>query len=254
MESTLIIAGVVFVGAAIVGGGLVAFKVEVPLVDSLPRQILLGVFGTVLLVSGFVFGDKGVASGEPASTDTTVGTLPSATSEPQGTTTIAVTTTTVTSTSEPEAEWVLVLDGGGELGVSIPGDWSVVVTEDAIWASEDIDEWTAATKGESPASHNGYYLRRLPQPVKGTFAEIAEQYLQEMPVPSQCALIDGDVERPGAGYFTYLIYECSPGGQYVNEVEIGINPPWVTLESSRYLSDADRDDILGRVWQSFRSY
>jgi hypothetical protein len=252
VESTLIIAGVVFVGAAIVGGGLVAFKVEVPLVDSLARQVLLGVFGTILLVSGFVFGDEGGAFDEAAPTMTSLGALPAAGSESLVSTT--ATTTTVTATSEPEAEWVLVLDGDGKLGVSIPGYWSVVVTEDAIWASEDVDEWMAAVEGEGPASHNGYYARRISQPVTGTFAEIAEQYLEEMPVPSQCALIGGDVERPGGGYFTYLMYDCSPGGQFVNEVEIGINPPWVTLESSRYLSDATREDILSRIWNSFRAY
>ena len=56
MEPTLVVAGIAFIGAAIAGGGLVAFKIEVPLIDSLPRQVMLALFGAVLLVMGFVSG------------------------------------------------------------------------------------------------------------------------------------------------------------------------------------------------------
>lgn len=49
MNATLITAGVVCVIAAIVGGGLKAFRIELPVVHSLARQIALGVFGVVLL-------------------------------------------------------------------------------------------------------------------------------------------------------------------------------------------------------------
>lgn len=248
-----------FVGAAIVGGGLVAFKVEIPLVDSLPRQILLGVFGTVLLVVGFTSNSSEEDAGELAVPVTPVQpTLTTSTSELPSVVVEESTTTTSASTTVPEGsevDWVLVIDEGGRLGVSIPSDWSVVVNEDSIWASPEVDEWVTATSGEGPARHNGYFVHRVFQPVTGTFEEVAEQFLEEMPVPSQCAFAFGDVERPGTGgYFTYRVYECTPGGSFVNEVEIGITPPWVTFESSRYLDDAAREDILARIWESWRTY
>lgn len=260
MQSTLIVAGVAFVGAAIVGGGLVAFKIEVPLVDSLPRQILLGLFGVALLTVGFVFDGSGGEKGAPVASESTVG-LPvviSTTEPAPAITEVSSTTQTIVSTStipeKPALEWILIIDGEGRLGVTVPGEWSVEVTEDTIWASPEIDEWIAATIGAGPANHNGYYLHRVMQPVTGTFEEIAEKYLEEMPVPTQCAFAYGDVERPGSGYFTYRVYECTPGGAFVNEVEIGITPPWVTFESSRYVDDATREAIFSPIWQSFRSY
>jgi hypothetical protein len=259
MQSTLIIAGVAFVGAAIVGGGLVAFKVEIPLVDSLPRQILLGVFGAVLLIVGFVSDGGSEEDGVPVASETTIEVpeVASTTEPAPETTEVSSTTVTIAPTTvpeEPELEWVLIIDGGGRLGVSVPGDWSVEVDEDTIWASPEIEEWKTATRGEGPASHNGYYVHRMLQPVTGTFEEIAENYLDGMPVPSQCAFAYGDVERPGTGYFTYRVYECTPGGQFVNEVEIGITPPWLTFESSRYLDDATREEIFSPIWMSWRSY
>ncbi len=56
METTLVVAGIAFIGAAIAGGGLVAFQIEVPLIDSRPRQGLLAMFGAGLLVTGLVIG------------------------------------------------------------------------------------------------------------------------------------------------------------------------------------------------------
>lgn len=52
MSTTLIIAGVASLMAAIVGGGLKAFGVEVPIVTSSRRQLLLGLFGVLLLGGG----------------------------------------------------------------------------------------------------------------------------------------------------------------------------------------------------------
>jgi hypothetical protein len=52
MHQTFIIAGVVCVIAAIVGGGLKAFGVEMPLLNSTPRQIILGIAGIVFLFFG----------------------------------------------------------------------------------------------------------------------------------------------------------------------------------------------------------
>ena len=52
MHQTFIIAGVVCIIAAIVGGGLKAFGVEMPLLNSTPRQIILGIAGIVFLFFG----------------------------------------------------------------------------------------------------------------------------------------------------------------------------------------------------------
>ena len=63
MNATLLTSGIVFLGAAIVGGGLKAFGVEVPLLRSLRRQVLLGLVGL-----GFLFASFRVAT-TPASSD-----------------------------------------------------------------------------------------------------------------------------------------------------------------------------------------
>src|SRR5215467_12360940 len=52
MNNTFVVAGLASPLAAIVGGGLKAFGIEVPLLKSLFRQIVLGVVGIVLLAFG----------------------------------------------------------------------------------------------------------------------------------------------------------------------------------------------------------
>lgn len=52
MQATLVTLGVVAVMAAIVGGGLKAAGVDIPVLTSLARQVLLGIFGLALLVVG----------------------------------------------------------------------------------------------------------------------------------------------------------------------------------------------------------
>jgi hypothetical protein len=52
METTLLTTGLVCLIAAIIGGGLKAFGIELPLVNSIPRQILLGGLGLVLVFAG----------------------------------------------------------------------------------------------------------------------------------------------------------------------------------------------------------
>ena len=49
MDSTVVVLGIVCVMAAIVGGGLELAGVKIPLVGSLPRQVMLAVFGALLL-------------------------------------------------------------------------------------------------------------------------------------------------------------------------------------------------------------
>ena len=54
MSTTLILLGVVCLIAAVVGGGLKALGVEVPAIASVPRQIGLGLLGTLLVVVGIM--------------------------------------------------------------------------------------------------------------------------------------------------------------------------------------------------------
>jgi hypothetical protein len=49
MKNTLLIVGIVCIIAAIVGGGLSAFGIVIPLLNSIRRQLLLASFGLVLL-------------------------------------------------------------------------------------------------------------------------------------------------------------------------------------------------------------
>ncbi len=53
METVLLSAGIACLIAAIVGGGLKAFGIEIPMLQSLARQLLLGTFGTILVVISF---------------------------------------------------------------------------------------------------------------------------------------------------------------------------------------------------------
>ncbi len=272
METTLIVAGVAFVGAAIVGGGLIAFKIEIPLVDSVPRQILLGLFGTVLIVAGFMSGSGATSDQIVTAADTTVAETASTTSSTEVTTTtvatteststsVATTSVTTTVATTPPIEWTLVLDGDGQLGVTVPQEWTVEVTANEIRAAPDLPNWTVAMSGEGPATSNGYYLGRFDRPDEGTLDEIAREYLDQLSVPLHCALTFSDLEKREAtlymneAYFMYDVYQCAPGGELVNEVEVGwYNPTWVTLESSRYANEADRAMYFDRIWQSFTTY
>jgi hypothetical protein len=55
MNSTLLCAGLACVVGAIVGGGLKAFGIEVPLLHSKKRQVLLAVFGIISLLAAYAF-------------------------------------------------------------------------------------------------------------------------------------------------------------------------------------------------------
>lgn len=54
MENTLLGVGIACVIAAIVGGGLKAFGLELPIVNSVKRQTLLGLFGLALTVAAVI--------------------------------------------------------------------------------------------------------------------------------------------------------------------------------------------------------
>jgi hypothetical protein len=73
VEETAFAIGAFCVAAAIIGGGLKAAHIwEIPVVDSVPRQVLLGVFGVVLMVWGAMAsgsGSPGNNGPNPTSTD-----------------------------------------------------------------------------------------------------------------------------------------------------------------------------------------
>jgi hypothetical protein len=92
MQVTVVTAGIVLLAAAIVGGGLKAFDIEVPGLDSRVREVLLGVFGLSLLVLGLVFLSDDPELSPPATTK-----APTPTTEASPPTTNAPTPTTEAS-------------------------------------------------------------------------------------------------------------------------------------------------------------
>ena len=69
MQATLVTAGLVCVIAAIVGGGLSAFQIQVPGIASVRRQAMLAAFGALILVIGLVKPDGDDHSGGSGSAD-----------------------------------------------------------------------------------------------------------------------------------------------------------------------------------------
>ena len=51
LSTILVSAGIAFVAAAILGGGLRAFQIDIPLIAGRSRQVLLGVFGLLLIAA-----------------------------------------------------------------------------------------------------------------------------------------------------------------------------------------------------------
>jgi len=59
MENTFITTGLACLIAAIVGGGLKFFGIELPVLKSVLRQIVLGCFGLILILASQLFQDSG---------------------------------------------------------------------------------------------------------------------------------------------------------------------------------------------------
>ena len=66
MSNSLLIAGIVCMVAAIVGGGVKMLGAEVPVLSSFPRQIMLFALGVVFLVASFGIGRPPAATNAPA--------------------------------------------------------------------------------------------------------------------------------------------------------------------------------------------
>ena len=62
MNSTLLVAGLVCVIAAIIGGGLEWVGIKIPGVASLKRQLLLGSFGIILIFAAYASGSRAFSS------------------------------------------------------------------------------------------------------------------------------------------------------------------------------------------------
>lgn len=104
METILLSAGIACLIAAIVGGGLKAFGIEIPLLQSLTRQIILGVLGVVLVVVSFA------TSSPPIPPDTKTSPTPSP-----------------TRVASPGPTRVVPTRGGGQLHLSVNNNPRVVV-------------------------------------------------------------------------------------------------------------------------------
>ena len=66
METTLTTAGIACIIAAIVGGGLKAFAIEVRVLDSVRRQAALGAFGVLLVAAGLGWNRISAPAGRPS--------------------------------------------------------------------------------------------------------------------------------------------------------------------------------------------
>jgi len=75
MNTNFQIAGIAFIAAAIIGGGLEAFGIKVPLLNSMKRQVILGLFGAGLLIAAVI------SSGRTPESNTKPGELPGAPKE-----------------------------------------------------------------------------------------------------------------------------------------------------------------------------
>lgn len=76
MNTTLLVVGFVFVAAAVIGGGLKAVGIEVPVVSSISRQVLLGLAGVGAIVISFLLAENDPTLGGTGTLPTTVSLPP----------------------------------------------------------------------------------------------------------------------------------------------------------------------------------
>ena len=68
MQNNLLVAGIACIMAALIGGGLRAFTIEIPLLSSLRRQIMLGLFGAILMALSLAQWTRSESSASPIPT------------------------------------------------------------------------------------------------------------------------------------------------------------------------------------------
>jgi hypothetical protein len=76
VNTTLLVVGFVFVAAAVIGGGLKAVGIEVPVVSSISRQVLLGLAGVGAIVISFLLVENDSTLGGTGALPTTVSLPP----------------------------------------------------------------------------------------------------------------------------------------------------------------------------------
>jgi hypothetical protein len=82
METTLLTAGLACLIASIIGGGLKAFSIEIPVLTTWPRQIVLFALGLVLCLIAFAMRPLPPGMHGPSTTGPTTSPLPTAKSPP----------------------------------------------------------------------------------------------------------------------------------------------------------------------------
>jgi hypothetical protein len=107
VNTTLLVVGFVFVAAAVIGGGLKAVGIEVPVVSSISRQVLLGLAGVGAIVISFLLAENDPTLGGTGTLPTTV-SLPPAHFPPPA--------VTLKNRHDRETLCVAYVDGGGEDG------------------------------------------------------------------------------------------------------------------------------------------
>jgi hypothetical protein len=161
METTLTTAGIACIIAAIVGGGLKAFGIEIRVLDSGRRQAALGAFGVLLVAAGLGWNTLSAAPGprsseQPSSGQQASGQQPSgqqASGQPSsGQRSLSTVECSLAWFANPAPGRVTVIESGGDaevLAADQPKDEPVVivVTEDGravgaiafkLYASNDL--------------------------------------------------------------------------------------------------------------------
>lgn len=135
METPFITAGIACLVAAIIGGGLKAFGIEIPVLESGRRQVALGALGAVLLAVG-LSGDRFSRSTEPAPSEQPLSTQSaSAPQPPTAPPSIATATCSPAWFARPAPARVVIIESGTADAEVLPPDqpkdepFIIVVTE-----------------------------------------------------------------------------------------------------------------------------
>lgn len=124
MVQTLIVLGVVCVIGAIVGGGLKALGIVIPVITSIRRQVLLGTAGVVLLVIALITHSLMSSASKTSSQSSTTTSSSTITSSSTPTTTSTITSTSTTASVRHSGVLTLTYLYGADLD-SLDQNWDV---------------------------------------------------------------------------------------------------------------------------------